>query len=576
MMKTRIYFLDNLRTVLIFLVVLLHSGLVYEAVLENEWIVVDSVKANSIGLIRMYLDLFVMFIIFFISGYFIPISLKSKNIWDFIKSKFKRILIPWIIAVFTLIPAYKAIFLFSRGLPQEEWYSYFHFYQRAGGDLSFFADNPTQNWLWFLPVLFMFQFLYLGFSKINILSLKISLKAGIVITLFIGLIYSMIISEAGLRGWFNSPVLHFQRERLLIYFMAFLLGSLSYKLNVFESTKKNIKYYILSNVVLTLALGVFTVVALNLFFNIIDPERNYFFVSKFIDRIAYYISALLSMLSFLYVFIHLFRFNFNKSNRLMRELNNNSYSVYIIHIIVMGVIALIMVNIQIPSFIKFIILTIFTFILSNFILYAYNRLFQNNISLRFGTFAILVAVLFTFIHFGNKAGSTIENGGPIVSQTNVLPPKVGLHEAVIQGNLEAVWGHINAGSNLDEKDASGGSSPLITAAVFEKTEIALALIEAGADVNFRNNEGSTPLITAAFFCRTEIVEALLANGADATIKNNAGSTALESVTAPFEEVEGIYDYFAKTLGPLGLKLDLEQLKTTRPIIAEILRNNTSE
>ena len=65
-MKNRIYFLDNLRTTLIFLVVLLHSGLVYEAVLENAWIVVDPVKTNSIGLIRMYLDLFVMFIIFFI------------------------------------------------------------------------------------------------------------------------------------------------------------------------------------------------------------------------------------------------------------------------------------------------------------------------------------------------------------------------------------------------------------------------------------------------------------------------------------------------------------------------------
>ena len=358
--------------------------------------------------------------------------------------------------------------------------------------------------------------------------------------------------------------------------MAFLLGSLCYKLNVFESTKKNIKYYILSNVVLTLALGIFTVVALNLFFNIVDPERNYFFVSAFIDRIAYYTFALLSMLSFLYVFIHLFRFNFNKSNRLMRELNRNSYSVYIIHIIVMGVIALLLVKIQIPSILKFAILTLFTFILSNFILYVYNRLIQNNISLRVGSFAILVTVLFTFIHFGNKAGSIIENGEALVSQTSVSSTNIGLHEAVIQGDLEAVREHINAGSNLDEKDASGGSSPLITAAVFGKAEIALALIEAGADLNFRNNEGSTPLITAAFFCRTEIVKTLLANGADAAIKNYAGSTALESVTGPFEDVIGIYDYFAKAFGTMGLELDNEQIKMTRPVIAEILRNNISE
>ena len=49
-MKTRIYFLDNLRTFLIFLVVLIHSGIVYEAILENTWIVVDPVKNNAIGL----------------------------------------------------------------------------------------------------------------------------------------------------------------------------------------------------------------------------------------------------------------------------------------------------------------------------------------------------------------------------------------------------------------------------------------------------------------------------------------------------------------------------------------------
>lgn len=575
-MKTRIYFLDNLRTVLIFLVVLLHSGLVYEAVLENEWIVIDPVKANSIGLIRLYLDLFVMFSIFFISGYFISISIKSKNSWDFLKSKFRRIMIPWIIAVFTLIPAYKAIFLFSRGLPQEEWYSYFHVFQRAGVDLIYFSDNPTQNWLWFLPVLFMFQVLYLGLSKTNMLSLKISLKMGIVFTIIIGLIYSMAISEAGLKGWFNSPILHFQRERLLVYFMAFLLGSLCYKLKVFESTNKNIKYYVISNVVLTLALGVFTVVALNLFFNIIDPNRKYFFVSDFIDRIAYYFSALLSMVSFLYIFIHLFRFNFNKTNSLMRELNKNSYSVYIIHIIVLGVVALLMVNLPIPSFIKFIILTLVTFMFSNIILYAYYRWFQNNISLRVGTFITLIVSLFAFIQFGNKLELTAEYGQPKVSETGISTPTVGLHEAAMLGNLEAVRQHIEAGSNLDEKDAYGGSSPLITAAVFGKTEVALALIEAGSDVNFKNNDGSTPLHTAAFFCRTEIVEALLAIGCDASIKNNAGSTSLESVVGSFEDVKGIYDYFGKTLGPLGLKLDYEQIKTTRPIIAEILRNNTAE
>ena len=43
-MKTRINFLDNLRTFLIFLVIVLHAGIVYEPILEEVWIVSDPVK----------------------------------------------------------------------------------------------------------------------------------------------------------------------------------------------------------------------------------------------------------------------------------------------------------------------------------------------------------------------------------------------------------------------------------------------------------------------------------------------------------------------------------------------------
>jgi len=571
-MKTRIYFLDNLRTFLIFLVVLLHAGIVYEPILENIWIVSDPTKNSSIGLVRMYLDIFVMFILFFISGYFIPVSLKSKNTRDFLKSKFKRIILPWIIAIFTLIPAYKAIFLFSRGLPQEEWFSYFHLFQRTGTDISFFANNPTQNWLWFLPVLFLFQVLYLALSKINLLSLKISLKTGVILTFIIGLIYSMIISGLDIRGWFHSALLHFQRERLPVYFMVFLLGSLCYKLNVFELIKKNRKFYILSNVVLTISLSIFTTVALNLFFNMIDPGRNYFFVSAIIDKSMYYSSLLLSMLSFLYIFIRLFRFSFNKRNIIMDNLNKNSYSVYIIHMVVMGIFALFLLNINIPAFIKYFLLTILTFVVSNFIVYAYRIIFKKILSKNILTIAIpFLAVFLTIIIYAKQQNSFRQKVQLMATQTKISPPAVGVHMAVIEGNLEAIVQHINAGSDLDVKEPSGGSSPLIMAALFGKTEIALVLIEAGADMNFKNNEGSTPLLTAAFFCRTEIVETLLNNGADKSIMNNAGSTALESVAGPFEDVKSIYEYFGATLGPLGLELDYDRIKKIRPKIVKMLQ-----
>jgi hypothetical protein len=111
----------------------------------------------------------------------------------------------------------------------------------------------------------------------------------------------------------------------------------------------------------------------------------------------------------------------------------------------------------------------------------------------------------------------------------------------------------------------------MTAATFDQTEIALALIEAGADLDQQNNDGSTALLTAAFFCRTEIVEALLAAGADRSIANSAGSTPLDVVTMPFETLEPTYDFLGSALAPLGLTLDYDRIKRTRPAIAEMLR-----
>ena len=374
-MKTRLYFLDNLRTFLIFIVILLHAGIVYEPILLDTWIVSDPSKSGSIGLIRMYLDVFVMFTLFFISGYFIPKSQKNNTDLDFIKSKFKRIMIPWIVAVSTLIPIYKIIFLYFRGLPQEEWYSYFHFFQRIGSDLSIFSNDLNQSWLWFLPILFLFQVLYFVLSKTKLISLNISLRTGVLLTLIIGVIYSMTISILGLKGWTLTTLLDFQNERLLVYFLVFLLGALCYKHRVFDANKRSKKYLIIFNILLMLGLGIYTIVALNLFFNMIDPARNYFFISENIDRIIYYTSQLISMLSFIYIFVDLFKFNINKSGRLWTVLNKNSYYVYIIHIVVLGIIALPLVNLAIPAFIKYLILTILIFIISNIIVSVSRKLF---------------------------------------------------------------------------------------------------------------------------------------------------------------------------------------------------------
>jgi CubicO group peptidase (beta-lactamase class C family) len=194
--------------------------------------------------------------------------------------------------------------------------------------------------------------------------------------------------------------------------------------------------------------------------------------------------------------------------------------------------------------------------------------YQKEVGMKKVTMLLAVALL-------TAAGCrTVETASKETAQPS-KPPEVSLHEAALQGNVDAVRRHVEAGSDLNEKDAYG-STPLIVATLFGRTEVARALIEAGADMEIADNYGSTPLHLAALICRTEIVEALLKGGANRQARNNNGSTAFDIVQAPFDDDRGLYDSLLQGLGPLGLELDYERIQTTRPAIAAMLRPRVRE
>jgi hypothetical protein len=79
----------------------------------------------------------------------------------------------------------------------------------------------------------------------------------------------------------------------------------------------------------------------------------------------------LSMLSLLYCAVTIFKYYFNRQGRLGRALSKLSYNVYIIHIIVMGPIALILLNTDLPALLKYPILALTTYVGSNLLIYAW-------------------------------------------------------------------------------------------------------------------------------------------------------------------------------------------------------------
>jgi fucose 4-O-acetylase-like acetyltransferase len=357
----RIYWMDNLRTFIIFLVVLYHTGGVYSFLFASFWIVADPVTSDLIGVLNIVLDITVMPTIFFVSGYLMPISLRNRSGRVFLKSRFRRLMIPWIIAVLTLIPLYKVIFLYSRGLPQEHWTTYFHF---SNGFIS-------QSWLWFLPVLFLFNILYVLIHKANIRISSISVKSAVIGSFLIGVIYSVGIGIVfGFRNWTKTPLIDFENEKLLLYFMIFLLGALCFRQKVFESKPQRKTLYI---VVSSIACIPISIHIFSRVFWVLSMGTLGGLVSPLADRFIWWLGFYLSVLCMVYLLVQTFRQYLDKPGKIWTELNRNSYGVYIIHVIVLGVIALPLLNSAMPALLKYLTLTVLTYVASNLIISLYRR-----------------------------------------------------------------------------------------------------------------------------------------------------------------------------------------------------------
>ena len=68
--------------------------------------------------------------------------------------------------------------------------------------------------------------------------------------------------------------------------------------------------------------------------------------------------------------------------------------------------------------------------------------------------------------------------------------EVDIFSAVVLSNLDEIEAYIDRGGDLEKRDPSG-STPLQVACLFGRDEAAIALIQAGADVEARNDKGDT-------------------------------------------------------------------------------------
>lgn len=112
------------------------------------------------------------------------------------------------------------------------------------------------------------------------------------------------------------------------------------------------------------------------------------------------------------------------------------------------------------------------------------------------------------------------------------PPPIA---ATLEGDVATVQSLLDAGT--DSNLIYHTNTALTYSARDGHTDIARALIDAGADVNWIDGEGVTPLILAAFKGHVELAELRLAHDADTTVVDQWGRTALDYALRRREEDE---------------------------------------
>ena len=101
---TRLYALDNLRSLIIVLVVVFHASMSYMMFAPSWWYVVDTKQSLGFFCFVMICDVFMMPAMFLLAGYFALPSLLRQGQDAFIREKAKRVGIPWVVGTLFLAP----------------------------------------------------------------------------------------------------------------------------------------------------------------------------------------------------------------------------------------------------------------------------------------------------------------------------------------------------------------------------------------------------------------------------------------------------------------------------------------
>lgn len=330
------YYFNNVRSVIVILVVVLHAALAYCANSNAWWIVVNSEKTIVADIISGVLDMYLMPVLFFISGYFTLSSFKRGTKRQFLLKKAKTLLLPLFLGLIILNPFLVFMISFTRGAASASFLLYAVRYYSKFLDvpLNIVQDRTkdpyffSQYHFWYISLLFLFfvafTLFYAAYERLHksgrIKAHRLWRNTGygyVILICISSLAYFFMYTIFG-DSWFVISLIQFQISRILPYCFFFTFGIIASGTEAKYANPRRPFTILVSVVALSVAsLAVYRRILSN-------PDLTLTLIYSFIR----YTLCTLGLISVL----EIGRRFFNRNTRLNDFINYYSFGCYILHL----------------------------------------------------------------------------------------------------------------------------------------------------------------------------------------------------------------------------------------------------
>ncbi|MEW5737123.1 MAG: acyltransferase [Thermodesulfobacteriota bacterium] len=345
MPRKQLYYLDNLKVLLIMLVVMHHSAEAYTA--GQSWGIVSPERTALLQPLMGINSSFFMGLFFLISGYFVPKSYASYGTGLFLWKKIQRLLIPALFVVAVVLPL--SFWLCAPGA------GFWRFYLQDWWSGKYFNFGH----MWFVLDLFFYCLVYgllMAVRRRPATALRPPGHAAILLfAVLLGIATTAVNAIWPINTWLCFHLI--EPYHAPQYIFLFAVGIAAGKHQWFQAMPSRLGYIWFGAAVFFMALFVayFAVTA--------AMHEPFFHPVPFIWWGSFFCTAMCTGL------VVVFREQLNKTNALLAVLSGNSYGVYLFHIFFVFLADRMLLNWKAPVVVKFLCTFLFVAVISNILVW---------------------------------------------------------------------------------------------------------------------------------------------------------------------------------------------------------------